>query len=86
MALDPTLEEMTSYLKNNTPPSLRWEGFSDDCMIAAYWFASHYYCGSGSNLYAALCGVPYNPKDVELEEEHESVQELYVELQTRFAA
>jgi len=86
MALDPTLDGMIAHLKETNPPSLRWEGFEDDAMIAAYWFASHYYCGMGSNLYTALCNVPYNPKDVELEEENESVQDLYGELKKRFAA
>jgi hypothetical protein len=81
---DPTLADLKSALDDFSPPSLRWEGWEDDALIAAYWFAAYHYNGQGSNLYAALCAIPYDPKSLELEDECEGVKELYHTLEVVF--
>ena len=85
MSKDATLSEMKEALAGALSPSLRWEGWEQDCLIAAYYFAAHYYQGQGSNLYSAICEIRYNPKCLELEDESSSVQELYEILRQDFA-
>lgn len=85
MSTDPTLSEMKAALAGALPPSLRYEGWEQDCLIAAYYFAAHHYQGQGSNLYAAICEIDYNPKCLELEDEPSSVQECYEILRQDFA-
>jgi len=68
---------MKAALAGALSPSLRWEGWEQDCTIAAYWFAAYHYAGQGSNLYAALCETCYEPNGGELEDECDSVKDCY---------
>ena len=81
---DPTLADLKASLNAYLPSSLRWEGWEDDCLIACFWFASHYYHGQFSNLYAVVCSIPYDPKSLELEDESEGIKELYAYLENTF--
>ena len=85
MIKDPTLEQMKKALAGALAPSLRYEGWQEDCLIAAYYFAAHHYSGQGSNLYKAVCEIDYNPKCLELENESDSVQSCYEILRQDFA-
>jgi hypothetical protein len=80
MTSDPTLADIQAALDASTPPSLRWEGWAEDCLIAAHWFALDYYQGEHSNLYAVLCGIEYEPNGLKFENESEGVRELYESL------
>lgn len=82
MKLDPTLADLQAALDASMPASLRGDGWAEDCQVAAYWFACHYHGGQWSNLYAALCSVPYDPKGLDLEGEGEGVRDAYAALQS----
>lgn len=85
MISDPTLEQMKQALESAWPPSLRWDGWEQDCLISAYYFAAHHYNGQGSNLYKTVCAIGYNPKCLELEDEGQGVQDAYETLAHAFA-
>lgn len=80
MSLDPTLEDMSAFLRHKTSGLIDWR----DCTaryemnIAIHYFAGAYHNGQFSNLYQALCAVDYNQKDMELEDEpDENVHLMY---------
>ena len=86
MIKDPTLEQMKEALAGALAPSLRYEGWDQDCLIAAYYFAAYHYSGQGSNLYKAICEINYCcPNCLELEDEGEGVKACYEILAQDFA-
>lgn len=80
MTSDPTLADIKAHLETCVPPGLRGEMWAEDCLIAAHYFAADYYLGEGSNLYAVLVGVDYDPKGRGMADESEDVRELYTHL------
>ena len=85
MKTDPTLADLQAALNASMPPSLRGEGWDEDCLIACYWFACHNHGGQFSNLYAALCSIPYDPKGNDLGEwESEGVRDAYALLKSHY--
>lgn len=87
MSLDPTLEEMESFLRHKTGGLIDWS----DCFayfnfkVAAHYFAARHYSGQFSNLYQAVCRIDYNSMGLELEDEDEEVQFLYSLLTNEYA-
>lgn len=79
MALDPTLEDMTAFLRQKTAGLLDHseESTSDDIKIAIHYFATSYHGGMFSNLYQAICQVDYTQNCMELEDEGEDVELCY---------
>jgi hypothetical protein len=79
MTLDPTLEEMESFLRQNTGSLIDWSEYSTHYVmrIAVHYFAARNYTGQFSNLYQAQCQIDYNSKDLELEDEDEDVQFMF---------
>lgn len=79
MTLDPTLEEMESFLRHKTGGLIDWtDSFAYfQFKVAAHYFASHNYSGQFSNLYQAICRIDYETMGLELEDEDEEVQFLY---------
>jgi hypothetical protein len=72
MTLDPTLEEMESFLRQNTGSMIDWSEYVADYQfkIAAHYFASHHYSGEHSNLYLVICRIDYHScNEMELEDE-----------------
>ena len=76
--LDPTLDEMMTTLRSRFHA---WEG-DDDLLIACHTFAERWYLGQGSNLYAAICKIGYDAKDVEPSED---VEEMVGVLEEEYA-
>jgi hypothetical protein len=76
--LDPTLDEMMTTLRSRFHA---WE-CDDDFLIACHTFASRWYIGMGSNLYAAICRIDYNCKGCEPSED---VEEMVSVLETEYA-
>lgn len=81
MTLDPTLEEMESFLRHKTGGLIDWsDTYADDvARIAIHYFASHNHSGQFSNLYQAICQIDYRTcNEMELEDEpDEEVQLMY---------
>ena len=72
MSLDPTLEEMETFLRQKTTGLIDWREFSSETLarIAIHYFASHNYSGQFSNLYQAICRIDYKPcNEMDLEDE-----------------
>jgi len=89
MALDPTLEDMTAFLRQKTAGLSDWREWQTECMarIAIHYFASHHYAGQFSNLYQAICSIDYHtPNEMELEDEpDEEVHFMYKLLTDEYA-
>jgi hypothetical protein len=79
MTLDPTLEEMESFLRQNTGSMIDWTEYSTHytMKIAVHYFSARHYTGQFSNLYQAICQIDYNSKDLELEDEDDEVHMMY---------
>jgi hypothetical protein len=75
--LDPTLPEMLTTLRSRF---YAWEN-EDDLLIACHTFASRWYLGMGSNLYAAICKIDYDAKD---SEPSEDVEEMVSVLESEY--
>lgn len=77
--LDPTLDEMLAFLRSSFHG---WDETPDDFKIAIHHFAERWYLGMGSNLYAAICEIDYNAKDVEPSED---IEEMVSALESHYA-
>jgi len=79
MTLDPTLEEMESFLRQNTGSLIDWSEYSThyEMRIAVHYFASEHYCGTFSNLYKSICIIDYDQKDLEFDDESFDVKLMH---------
>lgn len=77
--LDPTREELLTYLTLCAGPFDDGDGLNFDAEQAAYWLACDFHGGQASNLYAALCASPYRPGLIENGPDGEIAAELYNE-------
>lgn len=85
MTLDPTLEEMESFLRHKTGGLIDWTDYVTyyQFKIAAHYFASHNYSGEHSNLYQAICRIDYRPcNEMDLEDEPDDEVQLMYQLLT----
>lgn len=85
MSLDPTLEEMEDFLRQNTGSLIDWTDYVANYQfrIAAHYFASHNYSGEHSNLYQAICRIDYHScNEMELEDEPDEEVHLMYKLLT----
>ena len=87
MTLDPTLEEMESFLRHKTGSLIDWTESTAyyQFKVAAHYFAARHYTGQFSNLYQAVCRIDYNSKDLELEDEDDDVQFMYSLLTDKYS-